>query len=149
MGPSSSGIPCSAEMCWPDLCSTVSEMLSGLLVHSPTTTLESLVSVSVSVSMVTVVWMSTLRSRLTISPNRGLQGIRFTVNRGEVSSCCLHESLFLDGHCMGNLWIKSIVCTFIMKSIFLHWVLLFWPHGFGSYEIFIQYHTNKENKNNG
>ena len=93
MGPSSSGIPCSAEMCWPDLCSTVSEMLSGLLVHSPTTTLESLVSVSVSVSMVTVVWMSTLRSRLTISPNRGLQGIRFTVNRGEVSSCCLHESL--------------------------------------------------------
>ena len=28
MGPSSSGIPCSAEMCWPHLCSTVSEMLS-------------------------------------------------------------------------------------------------------------------------
>jgi len=123
MGPSSSGIPCSAEMCGPHLCSTVSEMLSGLLGHSPTTTLES--PVSASVSMLTLVWRSTLRSSLTISPNRGLQGIRFTVNRGgEVSSHCPHESLSLDGHCMGCLWIKSRVCTFFMEPAFLHYVLL-------------------------
>ena len=38
----------------------------------------------------------------------------------KVSSHCPRESLSLDGHCMGCLWIKSIVCKFFMEPAFLH-----------------------------
>lgn len=72
----------------------VSEMLAGSFVHYSTITVET--PVLASVSMLTLVWRSKLRPRSTSSPNRGLQEMRFTVNRGlEVHSHCPLEFIHL------------------------------------------------------
>ena len=69
----------------PDLPSTVKEMLCWSFPHSSMTILA--ISDSLSGSMLTQDWRTNLRAKTTFSPKTGLQGNRFTVNRGgEVSS---------------------------------------------------------------
>ena len=151
----------------PDLPSTLREMLCRSLRHSSTTTVEA--SVSSSVSTLTLYWRTKLRAKSTISPNTGLQGNRFTVNRGgEDSSHCPLLSLscvdiIWEVYWQGQAWCavvhgvtKSWIglswwttngqCQYYLFSLWnLHSYIrnfFSWPQGFGSCEIYIEYHTN-------
>lgn len=109
-GPQLLRVPHSSEMDGPHLSSTVSEMLSGSLLHLPM--ISRGVPVWGSIATLTAVRRSIEAFRLTL-PMTGLQEIRFPVNRGLQGALVF---LYLCGYLTSSLSVGNVSIVWILTG---------------------------------